>query len=583
MWYNKNRDYAEDEFCMNYGSWSTSYKKHLPRLITRIAAAAVLVIAAAMLCSCYNLQNTKSSQNGNTSTQNAVNSSVHPTQVVSTVSGSSPTQSVQSQNSQAQETMVIMYGGDDGVYALTSAGKKLEISSKYHFNVDSYSSRDGSVIAAFLQGDAYEDYSLFIIKNNTVTNITEGQHLAEFMLSDDGSKLAYMTQEVSGKVYNSLYLYDCQSGERELISQFASSECPIIMAPDGSALSYQAYNENDKVAYVKVGKKEPEQLGKDIQVVALSSNAEFCYYFKLNPRDFYYPSGYYLAQNGNEIELASLSRKGNKNFFYYFNADRTQCLFTDGSQTSLANNGVKTDVVSGALGAVLSPSLWSYINVETNFYMAPTLLPTLTGHVFTASPGDVYYLDKAGKANLIVSGTQSRGLSIDGSMLYFLKDGMLCRTPVSGGDTVELAQDVSAFRVSPSGSTIFYINNDTDKNEIRQNGGLFLIKDLDSEPSKPIKITDNALFELEGFSSDGKQFYFSKDWDAPSDTGTLYRVDENGNMVKISKAVRVRSTQYPWVIYGTETSKKTHIRDYYISTDGITFKHFAIAEGLEMP
>ncbi|NLP33951.1 MAG: zinc-ribbon domain-containing protein [Clostridiales bacterium] len=148
--------------------------------------------------------------------------------------------------------------------------------------------------------------------------------------SDDGNYLAYCTFNSSDTINNCLYWYDAKNKKEVVLDQGKVFINPKL-SPDGKSLVYRVKkdmdftNFEDGESYLIRNGGEPEFLGENRMVLALSNNAEHIFYYEIKDNNFFF----YLKKDGHSLYLSgSLG-------YLMFNLDCSEVLFSDDESTYL--------------------------------------------------------------------------------------------------------------------------------------------------------------------------------------------------------------------------------------------------------
>jgi hypothetical protein len=223
---------------------------------------------------------------------------------------------------------------------------------------DEQYSIDGSSAAVIVEWDGYATGTLVYCDGLSVVRIAED--VDSFILSSDGSHLAYLTGAYEHGVGGSLYLYHCKTAETEFIAERVGRL--FVLSPTGTSISYttfyRKYDPDSLICYVKTGSESAIEVGRDRYCIALSDDAKTIYCVKREC------SGYELYVYHDQIEKLlcdSLPLEGPTSYLYYdnsgpafiFNNDCTQIVYSDSESTWFYVRGEEPIVVFDSGNAIL--------------------------------------------------------------------------------------------------------------------------------------------------------------------------------------------------------------------------------------
>ena len=208
--------------------------------------------------------------------------------------------------------------------------------SNYWMNAKVEDSKDGSIIAFITNMDETKTGDLIHYDGTSATTVSN--HVDSFHISNDGSTIAYLTGTYEHGIGDSLYLYDCASGESVLVSEGAGRL--FTLSPGGNALAYTTFYEVDNVdalnCYYSIQGGPSTFVGKDMYCIALTDDGDTQYCVK-------------ICDSGQELYAfhAGVSTLLCESYQYTFDAipkyllndDASQIVFSNASQSFVSVDG----------------------------------------------------------------------------------------------------------------------------------------------------------------------------------------------------------------------------------------------------
>ena len=243
---------------------------------------------------------------------------------------------------EANDEYVMVLGGENS--PLRMDGKYSHINDYYYgytdaLSMDTQYSMDGTSLASILDRDNSKTGKLMYCDGKSVFEVAKG--VDRFLLSNDGSTIAYLTGTYEHGVGCPLYLFDCSTGETRFITDGASRL--FTLSPSGDAIAYCTFYEVDNAdalqAYFSVNGEKIQDIGKDCYCVALTDDGSTVYYAqKLEDGEKFY------AMHNSEIQLLAHSQKADLNnptvlSQYCFNNDCSQVVFGNGKSIYFSMDG----------------------------------------------------------------------------------------------------------------------------------------------------------------------------------------------------------------------------------------------------
>lgn len=327
----------------------------------------------------------------------------------------------------------------------------------------------------------------------------------------------YNTYSVS---VGTLNLYDVNKKKNTEIAEEVCVDSAVL-SPNGKTVAYIAdYEVNDDgetefKGYYSVNGKDPEELGKEKRIFAISDKAKYIYYSDAGRL--------YVHVKKDDVKLANEVSYVN----VMLNKDYSEMMFTSEGKTYVTVKGGEKQKVSGsALSSIMlnEDAAGAYYSVSTqegSIYVTNVGVDTLKENLFYSSNEyQVVYVMKNFETEKIASDVYRSDcvLSDDGkSMVYLDGDNVMKVTKFAKGGEKEKIEKIS------------------DADEIFANGKLDMIYVLDTKGDlhfvKKDKDVDVAEDVTEAtFSGDGKYFYYVEDND------TLFYTTNGKKTKKIASA-----------------------------------------------
>lgn len=258
---------------------------------------------------------------------------------------------------EANSEYVMVLGGENS--PLRMDGKYSRINDYYYgysdaLSMDTQYSMDGTSLASILDRDNSKTGKLMYCDGKSVFEVAKG--VDRFLLSNDGSTIAYLTGTYEHGIGCPLYLFDCSTGETRFITDGASRL--FTLSPSGDAIAYCTFYEADNAdalqAYFIVNGEKVQDIGKDCYCVALTDAGSTVYYAqKLEDGEEFY------AMHNSEIQLLAHSQKADLNnptvlSQYCFNNDCSQVVFGNGKSIYFSMDGGEPRLICKGLGATYS-------------------------------------------------------------------------------------------------------------------------------------------------------------------------------------------------------------------------------------
>ncbi|MCD7778675.1 MAG: hypothetical protein LUH47_09260 [Clostridiales bacterium] len=172
-----------------------------------------------------------------------------------------------------------------------------------------------------------------VVNNGKLSFFAEGEekelarNVISCSISNDGSLVAFVIPNSDEKQYiGTLYTYNTVTGSWEDICSdiFVSTTSTIQISPSGDTVAYVRNYDEDALTYdcCYYNKGEETTIGQNIDVWAISDDAEYIYYAKENTEDYSSVFCVYTEKNGEVV----LDEEAYNNF--YLNLDYSECVYS---------------------------------------------------------------------------------------------------------------------------------------------------------------------------------------------------------------------------------------------------------------
>ena len=285
-----------------------------------------------------------------------------------------------------------------------------------------------------------------------------------FEMSADGRYLFYSLRLPNNRF--GLYQYDRKTKKEYLLIETKDKQFGVVkVSPDGKTLTYtliptelNVNDSNDIETFLMKEGKDPESLGEDKVVMAVSNNAEYLYFCDYENNTL---TSLYARYKGEDVKLLDYFNMN----YNWINEDYSEMLYSDGSDTYLYHKGDKVITIAGteAIEILLPYQYQSYIQSERLFvtYNSKTFLDKL----IRCSDGTVRRINKKGEAERIcrVDPESQIALSSDGdSLLYTTSEGSIQKVSDISGKCREtdLVDQMNSFITTADLSQVYYLIGD---------------------------------------------------------------------------------------------------------------------------
>ncbi|HHU72815.1 MAG TPA: zinc ribbon domain-containing protein [Clostridiales bacterium] len=362
----------------------------------------------------------------------------------------------------------------------------------------------------------YEGGTLYLIDSEGKKEIDDD--VISYVISDNGNSVAYFKDYDYDENTATLMLYDGKkSKEIEDDIPVYHGNASIVISPNGSAVAYLEYEDDEYTGYISVNGKSPEKLGKNKICIALSDNAKYVYYIKFDPID--YKSEIYVKSN-DDTKLVPDTMSLDEIFF---NKDYSQIIFSYDYKTYISVKGNDKKKLFGDSSTLLLPS---NTQIKDNGDGIQVVGIKTFADMLLKTESEIYYLNGKFDANRLTRGYDRVVISHDMEQVAFtdysgnlyLIDKIRVKDPVE----IELdkAEDVTNLVYSDNGKRIYYVNEDEELYQI-------------TKSNKPKKIADDV--EASRIVTLGDKLFFLVDY---RDTGALYYTT-GSNKVEVKDADEV--------------------------------------------
>lgn len=385
---------------------------------------------------------------------------------------------------------------EDDLYAFYLNGDKMKLEDGKANSQKS--SMDGSVIAY-----VNEDKELVLLKENKVikTGIDEPEGV---VVSQRGDTFAYFTDceyatyMITDYGYSdtirvgTLNLYDVKKKSSTEIAEEVVVNSAVL-SPDGKTVAYVAEYEatDDFRGFYSVNGKNPEEVGKEKRVFAISDKAKFIYYTDVDR--------IYVAKNGKEEKLANDVRYVEA----LMNADNTEMLFFNEGKTYVTVKGGEKSKVAGSelSKVILDDDAASYeqsLSKERgSINVLYTGVDTFKEKLFYSNSNDaIYYMLSKYETEKLASGAYEYVVSDDRESLVYTDYLNVYKVTKfnKGGEKETLAAGALVEDIYADGDLkhVYLVNYDDE---------LYYIK-----KGKGVKIADDVTSAM--ISPDGQYCYF---------------------------------------------------------------------------
>lgn len=334
----------------------------------------------------------------------------------------------------AEGRMVMLYGEDE-TYFIDDNGKALSLDG-LDYSLSGGMSGETSAVLDYVDGELYiyEKGSLRRVASNVRDVRTAAGGIGAAYLNDDGE----------------LYLY--RGGKRTKIASGVMDDS-FCISPDGKTLAYAKLSEKGRVeGYIYNGSER--ELGQNVVPMAIADGAKYIYYSNTDGTRLFVQKG---------VKSSDAQRIGGGYFAFLLNKDFSQAVVLDyeGNLSLSVKGGEPEKLVSGFVRFVFPNNTAYYYSGECAAVGVDSF-----EDLFVIRSSDngmrLCYLDEERELSTVARGVEDAKLLMDGSTVYFTRDGVLYETDGTeqDGDKREICEDVRDFDVSGDGNTLYCALND---------------------------------------------------------------------------------------------------------------------------
>ena len=391
---------------------------------------------------------------------------------------------------------------DDGSIILSSKYAPIEIDGE----VRSFTQSLDGTAAAYLKDYSYSyGGTLIYIVNGKAQEVAED--VMGFKLSQDGSTLAYLTEEYDYD-YAELYVYS--SGNSKLVSDEAYNEIEgIVLSPDGKTICYPVYDNGDINGFISVNGKTAEAIGKNRVCIAVANGGRYRYI--ADDRN-----GLYVSNGKDETKI------GNNPETLMFNSALNEVMVVIDAKTYICvNGGDKVRLANEYMYPVLPGNTSiKYESGSFGIYPGSYAIASFKDQLAYSYTGEcIYYINSKYEAVKTVSQVAgSVFVSDDGKrVVYAAENGSVClceNAKSADSESVVLQKRAGVYWLNASQnlSSVYYVNYD---DELMYISG-----------KAEAKFVADYLDGYMAFSADGKTAYYTSDYE-------LFMTTNGGKPVKV--------------------------------------------------
>ncbi len=308
-----------------------------------------------------------------------------------------------------------------------------------------------------------------------------------FDMSADGRYLFYSKKMLYGEY--GMYRYDRKTKKEVLLLQVEDQQIGLIkVSPDGKTLTYTLIPENygtgdnrEIETFLMKDGEDPESLGDDLVVMAVSNNAEYLYYYNYDLENNVINS-LHARRNGKDTKLLETL---NMNFMW-MNQDYSEMLYSDGRDTYLYDGSDEIHTVTRtAATEIILPYQYQAYNHYDRMIMTHSY-KSFQNKLIRCSDGTVRRINQKDEAEMIcrVDPECQIALSSDGnSLLYTTSEGSIKKVSDISGKCREtdLVNQMNSFIATADLSQVYYLIGEElfykegDKEALKIAGGVYAL------------------------------------------------------------------------------------------------------------
>ena len=399
---------------------------------------------------------------------------------------------------------------------------KFTIDGEYH---SVQRSLDGSKAAILTDLRSSTGGTLWFVTTSGVQQVADD--VVDYLLSDTGRGLVYMTDYDDRNFSAELYLYETSSKKSTRITDEAYSNVydmiGVCISPNGKSVSYTSdydSRENEYTGYILVDGKSPEKLGTNTHAVAISDGGRHLYYVK-------------ESSDGRSTSLHIRSGRNENRLIpdiiqdpaLRLNKDYSQVIYNmDGRSYVSQNGGERIRVGGSSIRGFILPR---GAQVGGNSDAATVYgLRSFANNVIRNEDG-LAYMDSSYETNRIssTSDNASRAVISDNgkTLLYVTNNGHLSAIDPTrqNAERREIGRDVLSFAASNDAKTIYFINDDEELYCAKGNG-------------LPSKISDDVYSGYLALPQGTTRVFFLVDYSSRRNTGELHFSNNGGRRTKVA-------------------------------------------------
>lgn len=451
-------------------------------------------------------------------------------------------------------------------------------------------SMDGSKAATVVYDDEdSEDNGIGTLWYITVKDkimVSNGVY-RDFYMSDDGNTLVYLKDIKKYDRYTSgtLYKYSCSSKKNVWISDDVITDT-IALSPDGQSICYvKDFDENtyEFTGYIKNREKSPESFGKNKLCIAISNNAKYIYYAKLDCETD--TESLYVKKGNNETKLCRELRDItgfylNSNYSHaIFNSDYSQVIFnSEGKSYICKNAGDKVKLLNYEIDYFILPENTQFSHKPPCYLDCSVCGVKEFSNIVVRTDNNVFiYINDKNESSIIDNSPKKLIEATEGytsyniTQVFLSRDGktIFCCDPENRlfkrnldgeiSEKINLFDNVTNFVVSPDNSKLYFVNTDNELYYVKGSG-------------KPKKLADDVQKSSLCISADGNVAFFLVDYLKGS--GTLYYSKNGKNKSRIADDVYDVTTTPVGAFYYSEYDNDNRTYDVYLSSGSVKFELF---------
>ncbi len=290
---------------------------------------------------------------------------------------------------------------------------------------------------------------LYAYRNNTLTQIEKD--ISDYKVSAEGSAVLYIND------YGELILYSISDKEsKKLTSEVPyNSRAYYYISPDGESVAYAEGDADDYILYVyKDGKKT--RIDRNFMPLGLSDDAELLYYYNENS-----DTVYVVKNNKDPEKLIGNFSSYEDDAELLYNADHTQVIFYNGTNYYISENGKERHKISSKEILQFADYDEFGITIYQSQYSSTLPVNDFKEQYFIDASYTLRYINNKFEVIEIADDVDYFKVTESGSMIYYLDDyGDLYRSSGYNKKFERIADDVVDFVITSNGKACYYIDDD---------------------------------------------------------------------------------------------------------------------------